>query len=241
MKRYIALLEILNFESFVQNNSAEEVDRLYSKLKKEIKDSFIEWRDQVIDKHEGPVTIELSFTDKHIIFTTQGNGSASLFHIVSAVQFTIAIAFASGFPVMGCIHCGVILNDSDTLKTDDHPREELYLRPGYWEAVGFLDFGIVMGCVLTGAALQHFEETRSKRSYTMDDLKRFNLIVTLKDEKHDLELYTVNWMADQKMNFNRGFIASIFAKHNKTVDEFTNSIIDNTRAFISTVQAERLN
>lgn len=241
MKRYIALLEILNFESFVQKNTIEEVDRLYKELRKEIKDSFIEWRNQVVDKHDSPVTIELSFSDKHIIFTTQGNGSASLFHIVSAVQFTIAIAFSSGFPLLGCIHCGVILNDSDNLKTGDQPRDELYLRPGYWEAAEFLNLATVMGCVLTGTALQHFEETRSKNSYTMDDLMRFNLIVPLKDEKNDIELYTVNWMADQKMNFSRGFIASIFAKHNKIIDEFTNSIIDNTRAFISTVQAERLN
>lgn len=240
MNNYIALFEFIGFESFIKNNSTSGISEKYEAITTELKNAFLEKKESTI-KGKDDFEVSLFFQGKHILLISSGEGPRSFFDILSTSQILLVTSLAEGFPLRGCVDIGDIGKYEFNAVVESSIPNEILISQVYWSAILTLSVNPMTGCLLSNRAVENFEEIRTKNTYTIEDLIRLNLLGEFFVANFDEPVLAVNWMADVKLSFNGGFLASIFAKHEKEVAEEEEYLIGHTLSFMTSVQSKNLN
>lgn len=235
---YLAVFELLAFDSFITNNDTETCLKSYKKLSEELHKAVFPLSEakQRIEKR-----LHFAAYDKYFVIWTEDDSPRAFHEVISKSQVMIALSLAEGFPLRGCINCAEV---PDFRRYIDHvltAKTLLSLSKGFRKTIEVLEVNPMMGSFISVHALVSFEESRTKKTATISDFVKLKLLVEVPIEGIEQKPLAVNWLVESNFNPPIEQLVFIFQKHNKDITEDIVKIIENTKYFISIVQAPRLN
>lgn len=238
MEGYIAVYEIVSFESFVSNNETDTRLQLYRKLSENIYREIFP-----LDKAKERLTDKLHFRgyDKYFVLWTEEKTPRAFGDILNKCQIAIATALVEGFPLRGCIHSGEVPDFRRHINHILTAKTLLGLSTGFREAIELLEINPMIGSFVTAHTLESFEDSRTKNTATISDFIKLKVLVEVPFEGLSQKPIALNWLANSDFNPPIEQLIFIFQKHNKEITEEIEKILQNTRTFISVVQAPQLN
>lgn len=243
---FIAFLDILGFKDIVDNNSHEDLIKIFEDIIEKNYEFTISLLAKATvkekDKVEESYQINSMLVSDSLIFWTDNNSPMSLTYLILTVQQLLHYGIGKGIPLRGTITMGPLFFKKNTYNTNKENFSTILIGKGFTDAYTNESKQNWSGCIITKECVERFEKISSQKSGVMQFdffLKKKILIkynVPYKDGLFKNE-YAIDWVNFHKKDcFTEDKIRNSFSKHKKPVDkpEVESKILNTIKFFAET-------
>ena len=195
MKRYIAFLDILGFKDLVENNSLDDVVRIYKESLKEATELAMEHWEEEEYTNDG-LKLNVSIMSDSILFWSESTTTLCFAKVLISTTFFFQYCLLNGLPLRGAIDVGeleIINIDNENLNF-----QNIIIGKALTDAFSMEKSQDWAGCIISDKSIDTFVENRKNNedNITLESFIEDKFIakynVPLKKGKIS-ESYVINW------------------------------------------------
>jgi hypothetical protein len=244
-KKFVAFLDILGFKDLVENNSSDELTKIYIESLNAMYHSSVGfWVRKNNDPNLEYTELKSIIISDTIIIWAEYDNPASFIKLLITVKAILAISFITGIPLRGTIEYDEI-SILDPVEVSKYAINNtmIILGKAITNAYQQEQMQNWAGCIVSKNAIEYFESIVTKsQDNSVADIKyllSINILILYKAPMKSGKIsdhYCINWAYVEKQDsekvLDEEYIRKSFSKYNKRVDSWNvELIIKNTLDF----------